>query len=104
MPRDLVLYDAKISGNSYKVRLLLAQLGLPYRLVPLDILKGESRTAEFRRVNPFGRVPFLVDDGFGLAESNAILLHLARGTPLLPEAARELALVHQWMFFEQNQL
>ena len=51
------LHCVGASGNSYKVRLLLAQLGLPYRLVPLDILKGESRTAEFRRVNPFGRVP-----------------------------------------------
>lgn len=104
MPRDLVLYDSTISGNAYKVRLALSQLGLAYRLVPVDLAKGEARTLEFARVNPFGRVPYLVDGDFQLAESNAILCYLARGTPLLPDAPRPQARALQWMFFEQNQV
>ena len=100
----LTFYDAPISGNTYKVRLLLKQLAIPHEVVRMDIAGGAVRTPEYRKVNPFGRVPFIVEDGFGLAESNAILLYLARGSPLLPSEARAQALVQQWMFFEQNQL
>lgn len=99
----LIFYDAPVSANTYKVRLLLAQLGIAHEVARLDLLKGEVRSAEFRRKNPFGRVPFIVEDGFSLAESNAILLYLARGSPLLPADARTQALIQQWMFFEQNQ-
>jgi glutathione S-transferase len=95
------LYDSAISGNSYKVRLAAAQLGVPLAIVPVDILKGESRTPEFLAVNPNGRTPVLDDDGFVLAESNAILSYLARGTRLLPDDRKSFALVLQWMFFEQ---
>jgi glutathione S-transferase len=70
----------------------------------LNLVKGEVRTPEFRSVNPFGRVPFIIEDGFKLGESNAILLYLARGSRLLPADARAQALVQQWMFFEQNQV
>jgi glutathione S-transferase len=100
----LTFYDAPISGNTYKVRLLLKQLALPHEVVKLDIAAGAVRTPEFGKVNPFGRVPFIVDDGFGLAESNAILLYLARGSKLIPSPGRAQALVQQWMFFEQNQV
>src|SRR6266404_4539977 len=100
----LTFYDAPVSGNTYKVRLLLKQLKLPHETVTLDILGGKVQTLEYQKINPFGRVPFIVDDGFGLAESNAILLHLARGSKLLPAGVRDQALVQQWMFFEQNQL
>ena len=100
----LLFYDAHFSGNTYKVRLLLSQLRLPHEVVRLDLLRGEVRTPEFRKQNPFGRVPFVVDGEFALAESNAILLWLSRGTPLLPADERQQALVQQWMFFEQNQL
>jgi glutathione S-transferase len=100
----LTFYDAPVSGNTYKVRLLLKQLALPHETVTLDIVGGKVRTPEYRKVNPFGRVPFIVEDGFGLGESNAILLYLSRGSKLLPAAAREQALVQQWMFFEQNQV
>jgi len=100
----LTFYDAPVSGNTYKVRLLLKQLALPHEAITLDIVGGKVRTPEYRKVNPFGRVPFIVDDGFGLGESNAILLYLARGSRLLPAAARDQALVQQWMFFEQNQV
>lgn len=102
--RELTLYDSAISGNSYKCRLLLAQLELPYKLVPVDLLKGEARSDGFKKLNPFARVPFLTDGDFALAESNAILLYLARGTRYLPDDPRAQALVMQWMFFEQNQL
>lgn len=102
--RELTLYDSSISGNSYKCRLLLAQLELPYQLVPLDLLKGEARAESFKKLNPFYRVPFLIDGDFSLAESNAILLYLARGSRYLPDDARAQALIAQWMFFEQNQL
>jgi glutathione S-transferase len=95
------LYDSAISGNSYKVRLLLNQLKIPCTIVPIDILKGESRTEEFLKINPNGRTPVLDDDGFVLAESNAILAYLASGTKFLPDDRQAWALVFQWMFFEQ---
>lgn len=100
----LLFYDAPVSGNTWKVRLLLAQLSIPHQVVRLDLLKGEVRTADYRARNPFGRVPYIEEDGFGLAESNAILLYLARGSRLLPGDARAQAQVQQWMFYEQNQV
>ena len=100
----LTFFDAPVSANTYKVRLLLKQLAIPHEVVRLDLLKGDARTAEYRARNPFGRVPFIDEDGFGLAESNAILLYLSRNTRLLPADARGRALVSQWMFFEQNQV
>ena len=96
----LVFYDAAYSGNTWKVRLLLEQLAIPHQVVKLDLFKGEARTPEFRKRNPFGRVPFITDGDFTLSESNAILLYLARGSRLL----RDDPHVHEWMFFEQNQL
>ena len=100
----LTFFDAPVSANTYKVRLLLKQLAIPHEVVRLDLLKGEARTDDYRKRNPFGRVPFIDDDGFGLAESNAILLYLSRGTRMQPADARGQALVTQWMFFEQNQI
>jgi glutathione S-transferase len=100
----LTFYDAPISGNTYKVRLLLKQLALPHEVLKLDIAAGAVRTPEFRKMNPFGRVPFIVDDGFALAESNAILLYVARHSKLLSADVKTQALVQQWMFFEQNQV
>ena len=98
----LTLYDFLPSGNGYKVRLLLSQLGRPFRLVELDILKGETRTPEYLAKNPDGRIPLLeFRDGRRLAQSNAILFHLAEGTPFLPADSWERAQVLQWLFFEQ---
>jgi glutathione S-transferase len=98
----LRLYDYYDSGNGYKVRLLLTQLGLPFEYVEKDIMKGETRTPEFLALNPNGRVPVLqLDDGTALAESNAILFYLAEGTPYLPSDKLERARVLQWLFFEQ---
>jgi glutathione S-transferase len=98
----LRLYDYFESGNAYKVRLLLAQLGIPFERVELDILKGETRTPAFLAKNPNHRIPLLEwPDGRTLAESNAILFHLAEGTPFLPEDRFARAQALQWMFFEQ---
>ncbi|MGZ3296107.1 MAG: glutathione S-transferase family protein [Xanthobacteraceae bacterium] len=99
------LYSMQRSGNSYKVRLALAQLGLPYRLVEVDILQGESRTPEFLAKNPNGQVPLLeAAPGRYLAESNAILWHVASGTQLRPDNRIDRAEALQWMFFEQHSL
>ena len=81
----LTLYDFLPSGNGYKVRLLLSQLGIPFKLIEKDILKGETRTPEFLAINPDGRIPtVLFDDGRILAQSNAITYYFAEGTRFLP--------------------
>src|SRR6202140_5911238 len=99
------LYSMQRSGNSYKARLALAQLREPYRLVEIDILKGESHTPEFLAKNPNGQVPLLeVAPGRYLAESNAILWYIAGGTSLAPEDRIDRAEALQWMFFEQHSL
>src|SRR2546428_12421050 len=98
----LTFYDAPVSGNTYKVRLLLRQLAIPHEAVRLDIVGGEVRAKEFRKVNPFGRVPFIVADGFALAESNAILLYLGRGSRLLPGDVRGPGLGQPWVVLEQD--
>jgi glutathione S-transferase len=99
------LYSMQRSGNSYKVRLALAQLAMPYRLVEIDILKGESHTPEFLAKNPSGQVPLLeVAPGRYLAESNAILWHLASGSALRPTDRIDRAEALQWLFFEQHSL
>jgi glutathione S-transferase len=99
------LYSMQRSGNCYKVRLALAQLRLPYRLVEIDILKGESRTPEFLAMNPHGRVPLLeVASGRHLPESNAILWYVGWDSALVPVDAIERAEALQWMFFEQHSL
>ena len=96
------LYDNLSSGNAYKVRLLLHQLGLPFERIEHDIDRGATRTAEFLARNPNGRVPVLeLDSGVYLAESNAIIFYLAEGTPFLPADRLARAQVLQWLFFEQ---
>jgi glutathione S-transferase len=98
----LRLHDNSFSGNGYKVRLLLTLLGTPFERIDYDIDRGETRTPEFLRLNPNGRIPVLeFSDGRILAESNAILAYLAEGTPYLPADRFEHALVMQWLFFEQ---
>jgi len=96
------LYDFLSSGNGYKVRLLLHQLGIPFERIELDITQGATRTPGFLAKNPNGRIPTLeLDDGTFLAESNAILWYLAEGTPYLPVDRLGRAQALQWMFFEQ---
>ncbi len=99
------LYSDQRSGNSYKVRLALARLGIPFNLVTVDILQGESRTPEFLAKNPSGQIPLLeVASGRYISESNAILWYVAGGTTLAPEERIEKAEALQWMFFEQHSL
>jgi glutathione S-transferase len=99
------LYSMQRSGNSYKVRLALARLGIPYRPVEVDILQGESRTPEFLAKNPNGQIPLLeVAPGRYIAESNAILWYVAGGSMLAPEDRIGRAEALQWMFFEQHSL
>ncbi len=96
------IYGDIQSGNCYKIKLLCSLLQLPHTWVPVDILAGGTRTPQFLALNPNGKIPLLqLDDGRCLWESNAILNYLARGTPLLPTDAFDLAKVQQWQFFEQ---
>jgi glutathione S-transferase len=99
------LYDYLPSGNGYKVRLVLRQLGLPYELVELDLKHGATRTPEFLAKNPNGRIPLLEIPGQGyLAESHAIIGYLAEGSDLVPADRLERARMWQWMCFEQYNL
>jgi len=97
------LHDNLSSGNGYKVRLLLTQLGIPFERIEYDIDRSETCNPEFlEKINPNGRIPVLeTENGDFLPESNAILFYLADGTPLLPEGKFDRARVLQWMFFEQ---
>lgn len=98
----LRLYDFQDSGNGYKVRLLAALLGLELEVIWIDILRGETRTEAFLRMNPNGRIPLLeVAPGRFLPESNAILCHLAEDTRFLPPAGYERSVVLSWLFWEQ---
>jgi glutathione S-transferase len=96
------LHDFLASGNGYKCRLLLHHLGLPFERVQVDILRGESRTEAFGRLNPEQRIPVLeLEDGTCLPESNAILCFLAEETPWLPGGRLDRAQVLRWLFWEQ---
>ena len=96
------LYQFHASGNCYKVRLLLHQLGLPFETVETNIGAGETRSPEFKAKNPIARVPTVeLEPGVFLAESNAILWYFAEGTPFIPSDRLERARMLQWMFFEQ---
>ena len=99
------LHDYAASANCFKVRMLLSQLEIPFERVSVDIFAGETQTEAYLSSNPAGRTPLLeTEDGSAIPESGAILLYLAEGTPLLPDDRIERALVHAWMFFEQNLL
>ncbi len=98
----LKLYEYSPSGNCYKIRLLLTQLGIPFERTQIDILKGESRTPEFLLKNPNGRIPVLeIAPGKFLFESNAIMFYLSEGSEFFPDDKWERAKVMQWLFFEQ---
>ena len=98
----LRLYDNHLSGNGYKLRLLLAHLCIAFERIEIDILNGESRTPEFLAKNPNGRIPVLeLDDGTCISESNAILFYLSEESAFLPADRLARARTLQWMFFEQ---
>jgi glutathione S-transferase len=96
------LYGDCRSGNCYKAALILSLTGRRYDWVETDVVAGATRQPEFLELNPNGKVPLLVlPDGRRLAESNAMLLHLAEGTDNLPADPYQRALAYQWLFFEQ---
>lgn len=98
----LVLHQMQMSGNCYKVRLTARRLGLPLRLKEYGLMDGSTRTPDFLKLNPNGRVPLLeFPDGRLLAESGAIIFHLSEGSRLQPDNAWDRAQMLQWMFFEQ---
>jgi glutathione S-transferase len=98
----MLLYDSPVSGNCYKVRLLLAHLGIPYERRAVDVVDRSNRPDLLGGLNPALRVPTLIlDDGRPLAESGAILWYFGDGTRFVPADRYERAQVLQWMFFEQ---
>jgi glutathione S-transferase len=98
----VLLYDSPVSGNCYKVRLLLAHLGIPYERQAVDVVDRSNRAEVLGALNPALRVPTLVlDDGRSLGESGAILWYFGEGTRFVPEGKFERAQALQWMFFEQ---
>eukprot|EP00122_Pirum_gemmata_P000569 Pgem_evm2s506 len=107
MPITYKLYDFKFSGNSYKIRLILHQLKIQYELIPVDIIKGESRTPIFLKKNPSGRIPLLeITDNDSektrfISESNAILIFLSQNTQFFPKNKYHQAEVFEWLFWEQ---
>lgn len=98
-----ILYGSRESGHAYKAKLALSLLGIPheYRDVDLRVPFAERR-GDFRHVSPYGEVPVWVDGSLRLAQSNAILIHLARQTSRL--GARDIDLVTQWLFWEANRI
>jgi len=100
--KKLRLYDFLPSGNGYKIRLLLTQIGMPFERIEMNILNGETRTPEFLSKNPVGKIPLLeINSVKYLSESNAILVYLSEGTEFLPYNPYLRAKVLQWLFFEQ---
>jgi glutathione S-transferase len=97
-----VVHGTSTSGNCHKVRMVLDITGQPYAWREVDIMQAGTRSPEFLRLNPNGKVPVVVlDDGTALAESNAILWYFGEGTRLLPDGRLGRAQMLQWMFFEQ---
>jgi glutathione S-transferase len=96
------IYGDSISGNCLKVKWVADSLGLSYEWIETDVLTAQTRTREFLAMNPAGQVPLLIrDDGRALAQSNAIILHLAEGSALIPTDAYDRARMLEWMFWEQ---
>jgi glutathione S-transferase len=101
----LRLYDSRLSGNAWKVRILLTQLGIPFERVTLDLAKGAAAEPAFRAKSRFARVPVLeLEDGRTIVESAAIMLYLAEGSSLLPDDRYLRAEVTSWLTFEQADL
>jgi glutathione S-transferase len=98
----MLLYNSAVSGNCYKVRLLLAHLGVAYETRELSVVDRSDREEVLGGLNPALRVPTLVlDDGRPLAESNAILWYLGHGSAFVPADRYDQSAVLQWLFFEQ---
>ena len=98
----ITIYGDSISGNCLKVKWTAEHLGLAYEWVEVDVVAGEARSDEMRRLNPAAQVPtVLLEDGRALAQSNAIIVHLAEGSRLIPADAYWRAKMFEWLFWEQ---
>jgi glutathione S-transferase len=103
MSDRIKLYGSSDSGNATKPRWVCEYLGIPFEWIETNAFNGETRTAEFLKLNPAGQVPTVVlKDGRTLAQSNAIMLHLAEGSALIPRDAYDRAKMFEWLFWEQN--
>ena len=99
---SLSVYGDRRSGNCLKVKWLLDRLGRAYDWIDMNVMTGATRTPQYLALNPAGQVPLVVfEDGRTLAQSNAILIHLAEGTDLIPAEAYERARMLEWLFWEQ---
>lgn len=101
------LYDHPLSGNCYKVRLLLSNLGIPFERVHVDIFTGEQHSESFRAINPCGKIPVLIDGDFIIRESNAILLYLANKyypNRLYSREPEKFGRIAEWLFFGKTTL
>ena len=101
------LYDFALSGSCHKVRMLLAQLGLDYKLIDVDLLRGGQRTDHYQTINPLGKVPVLDDNGLHLRDSIAIMVYLAKkyGEPdWWPTSPEDLGDIQQWLSFSVNEI
>ena len=101
------LYDLEVSGNCYKIRLFLSILELKYELITIDFMAGEHKSPKFLRLNPFGEIPVLEDDGLILRDSQAILVYLARkygGDSWFPASPEAMAQVTQWLSTAANEI
>ncbi|WP_350335023.1 glutathione S-transferase family protein [Coralliovum pocilloporae] len=97
------LYATYGSGNCYKVQLLMHQIGIPFTVKNIDVLKGETKSEAYLAINPNGKVPFLsLENGETIGESNAMLQHLAHGTHLTPESHFDRIKMFEWMLWEQS--
>lgn len=101
MTNPIKLYRNPKSGHCHRVELMLALLGLPYETIDMDMANGAHKAPEFLKVSPFGLVPAIDDNGYGLADSNAILVYLvqtyAKGAHWMPVEAKEAAEVQRWL-------
>lgn len=103
MAAKIKLYGSSDSGNAMKPRWVMDRLGIAYEWIETNAFNGETRTPEFLKLNPAGQVPTVVlADGRTLAQSNAIMLHLAEGSDLIPSDAYDRAKMFEWLFWEQN--
>jgi len=100
------LYDHPLSGNCYKVKLLLVQAGLNFETIVIDVFKGENRSGEFTKINPAAKIPVIDDDGYIIWESNAILVYLAEkyASNYIPRNINGRGTVFKWLFFNKTSL
>lgn len=102
MATGITLYGSSDSGNCLKAKWVAERLGLPVRWIETNTFAGETRTPEFLAINPAGQVPVaILPDGRALAQSNAIMLHLAENTDLVPRDAYDRGKMFEWLFWEQ---